>query len=54
MLVEEPNEQDAHLVTGRLSNNSVVHLPGGPELIGKIVDVKLVECRGFYYMGELI
>lgn len=54
VLVEELNEQDAHLVTGRLSNNSVVHLPGGAKLIGKIVDVKLVECRGFYYMGELV
>lgn len=54
VLVEEKNEQDASLVTGRLSNNSVVHFPGSKDLIGKIVDVKLVECRGFYYIGEMI
>ena len=53
VLIEEINAQDDALVTGRLSNNSVVHLPGTAELIGKIVDVRLKECRGFYYLGEL-
>ena len=52
--IEEKNEQDASLVTGRLSNNSVVHLPGTEDMIGNIVDVKLLECKGFYYMGESI
>lgn len=54
VLIEEKNEQDASLVTGRLSNNSVVHLPGTEDMIGKIVDVKLLECKGFYYMGECV
>lgn len=52
VLVEEINSQDETLVTGRLSNNSVVHLPGNADLIGTICDVKLLECRGFYYIGE--
>ena len=52
VLIEEQNEQDASFVTGRLSNNSVVHLPGTADMIGKILDVKLTECRGFYYLGE--
>ncbi|MBO5371336.1 MAG: tRNA (N6-isopentenyl adenosine(37)-C2)-methylthiotransferase MiaB [Lachnospiraceae bacterium] len=52
VLVESVNEQDEHLVTGRLSNNSVVHLTGTADLIGKIIDVKLTECKGFYYIGE--
>ena len=52
VLVETVNEQDEHLVTGRLSNNSVVHLPGNSDMIGKIVDVRLNECKGFYYIGE--
>ncbi len=52
VLIEEVNEQDGGLVTGRLSNNSVVHLPGSADMIGKIVDVRLVECKGFYYLGE--
>lgn len=54
VLVEEENEQDEALVTGRLSNNSIVHFPGSKDLIGKIVDVKLVECKGFYYLGEMV
>ena len=54
VLIEEINAQDEHLVTGRLSNNSVVHLPGDSELIGKIADVSLDECKGFYYLGTLV
>ena len=53
VLIEEINAQDEHLVTGRLSNNSVVHVPGGADLIGKIVNVSLDECKGFYYLGTL-
>ena len=51
-LVEEVNEHDASLVTGRLSNNTLVHFPGSPSLIGKIVPVRLKECKGFYFLGE--
>ena len=53
VLIEEINAQDEHLVTGRLSNKSVVHVPGGADLIGKIVNVSLDECKGFYYLGTL-
>lgn len=52
VLVEEENEHDPALVTGRMSNNTIVHFKGGKDLIGKIVDVKLTEACGFYYLGE--
>lgn len=52
-LVEEINEQDESLVTGRLSNNTIVHFKGDKSLIGKIVPVYLKECHGFYYLGEM-
>ncbi|MCM1100530.1 MAG: tRNA (N6-isopentenyl adenosine(37)-C2)-methylthiotransferase MiaB [Clostridium sp.] len=52
VLVEEVNEEDPTLVTGRLSNNMLVHFPGPATLIGQIVNVRLAECHGFYYMGE--
>lgn len=52
VLVESVNEQDASLVTGRLSNNLLVHFPGEASLIGQIVSVHLTECKGFYYYGE--
>lgn len=54
VLVEEINEQDAAMVTGRMSNNILVHFPGGTDLIGKLVNVRLKECKGFYYMGEML
>ncbi len=53
-LVEEVNEHDATLLTGRLSNNTLVHFPGDASLIGKIVNVSLDECHGFYYMGHVV
>lgn len=52
VLVEQVNEQDSRLLTGRLSNNLLVHFPGTENLIGKIIDVKLEESKGFYYMGS--
>ncbi|MCR5273026.1 MAG: tRNA (N6-isopentenyl adenosine(37)-C2)-methylthiotransferase MiaB [Lachnospiraceae bacterium] len=54
VLVEGMNEQDDSLVSGRMSNNSIVHFPGDADLCGKLVTVKLVECKGFYYMGEML
>lgn len=54
VLVEEVNEQDHQLLTGRLSNNLLVHFPGASSLIGKLVDVYLEESKGFYYMGKLL
>ena len=52
-LVESLSEHDPSMVTGRLSNNLLVHFPGGEALIGKLVPVHLKECKGFYYLGEL-
>ena len=52
-LVEEQNEQDSALVTGRLSNNTLVHFPGDASLIGRIVPVYLKEYKGFYFLGEM-
>lgn len=53
-LVESRNDHDASLVTGRLGNNLLVHFPGDESLIGSIVDVKLEECKGFYYLGTRV
>lgn len=54
VLVEEINGQDSSLVTGRMTNNLLVHFKGDVSLIGSIVPVKLTECKGFYYMGEAV
>ncbi len=51
-LIEEVNENDVSMVTGRLSNNIIVHIPGDASMIGKLVSVSLDECHGFYYIGH--
>ncbi|MCI8312280.1 MAG: tRNA (N6-isopentenyl adenosine(37)-C2)-methylthiotransferase MiaB [Lachnospiraceae bacterium] len=53
VLIEEENKRMQGYLDGRLSNNHVVHLKGEASLIGKIVKVRLDECKGFYYMGSL-
>ena len=53
VLVEQINEQDDKLVSGRLANNSLVHFPGDASMIGNICQVRLLECKGFYYLGEV-
>ena len=53
VLVEDINRQDSSLVTGRTGENMTVHFPGSPEMIGEIVPVRLKECKGFYFLGEV-
>lgn len=53
VLVENVNEKDSSLVSGRMSNNAIVHFPGDSSLIGSLVNVRLTECKGFYYIGEI-
>lgn len=52
VLVECLDDHKEGYVTGRLTNNTVVHFPGDASVIGKIVDVYLEESKGFYYMGK--
>lgn len=54
VLAEEMNEHDSSLITGRLDNNSVVHFPGTKDMIGNIYNVLLKECKGFYYLGDVV
>lgn len=53
-LIEEVNEGSPGLVTGRLSNNLIVHVPGDASLVGRFVQVSLDECHGFYYLGRIV
>ncbi|MDE6363513.1 MAG: tRNA (N6-isopentenyl adenosine(37)-C2)-methylthiotransferase MiaB [Lachnospiraceae bacterium] len=50
VLVEE---SDGSKLTGRLSQNTLVHFEGDACLVGRIVDVKLTEAHGFYYFGKV-
>ncbi len=53
VLVEEVNSHTPGYMTGRLANNLLVHFPGDPSMLGKILNVHLAESKGFYYMGEV-
>lgn len=53
VLVESVSDHDASMVTGRMSNNLLVHFKGTKDMIGTYVTVHLTECKGFYYLGEL-
>ncbi|MBP5184271.1 MAG: tRNA (N6-isopentenyl adenosine(37)-C2)-methylthiotransferase MiaB [Lachnospiraceae bacterium] len=53
VLVEEKSSQGEGYVTGRLANNLLVHFKGDESLLGSYVDVKLLEAKGFYYIGEI-
>ncbi len=52
-LCEEMNPQEPGYVTLRLSNNTLVHVPGDASMIGRFYDVRLDTCRGFYYFGTV-
>ncbi len=52
VLAEQANAKEAGLLTGHTGQNFVVHFPGTPEDIGKILPVRLVKSCGFYFMGE--
>lgn len=54
VLAEEINEHIPGCLTGRMSNNLLVHFPGDPSRIGKLFPVRLEESRGFYYMGKAV
>lgn len=61
VLVEEIDREGSNgcgdgevMLTGRLDNNLLVHFKGCSDMIGRLVDVKLTECKDFYYFGELV
>ena len=54
VLVETVSDHDPSMVSGRMSNNLLVHFKGDESLIGSFKNVHLTECKGFYYLGELV
>lgn len=54
VLVEGKNEKLEGYLSGRLSNNMLVHFKGDEDLIGKIIDIHIDESKGFYYFGTIV
>lgn len=53
VLVESEDKISGKL-TGRLSNNYLVHFDGDISMIGKLALVKLIRSKGFYFEGEIV
>ncbi len=51
VLVEEESREKG-IFTGRTQYNLLVHFPGSSKMLGRYVNVRLDECRGFYYLGS--
>ncbi len=57
VLVEEKDRENTdggNWLTGRLDNNLVVHFKGCDQLIGRLINVELTECKGFYFIGKAV
>lgn len=51
--VEEVDVVDGFM-SARLSNNFLVHFKAPKEILGTFVNLKLIESKGFYFIGELV
>ena len=54
VLVEEKDNKNNGFLEGRTRNNYIVHFPGDPELLGKIVRIRLTSSRAIHLMGEMV
>lgn len=55
VLVEEQKKENAeNILTGRTRNNKVVHFEGDKNLIGTLVNVKMLEALDWCLKGEII
>lgn len=53
VLVEEKDTEPG-MLTGRLSNNMLVHFKADESLLGEFVNVHIDESKGFYFFGSLV
>ena len=54
VLVERPSRKDPNQLAGRTENNRVVNFDGGPELIGRFVDLRITEALPNSLRGRMI
>ncbi len=54
VLVEGTSEKNAEMLSGYTEKNKLVHFKGDKNLIGKIVNVKILESHTYSLIGELV
>ncbi|WP_330695110.1 tRNA (N6-isopentenyl adenosine(37)-C2)-methylthiotransferase MiaB [Anaerotignum sp.] len=54
VLAEEISKHNENVLTGRADNNALVHFEGNKDFIGKLVPVRIIENKTFYFIAERI
>ncbi len=54
VLVDDFSKNNREMLTGRSSENKIVNFKGNSDLIGKIVEVKVISSNTFSLTGELV
>lgn len=54
VLVDEFSKKDKSMLSGYTEGNKLVHFKGDESLIGKIVNVKIIESHTYSLIGELV
>jgi len=52
VLVEGKNEKEPGMLNGRTRGNKIVTFPGGEELVGRIIPVRITRARTWTLVGE--
>ena len=52
VLVEAKNQRESGMLNGRTRGNKIVTFPGGPDLIGRVIPVKITRARTWTLVGE--
>ena len=54
MLVEGYSKTNSNYLTGRTDTNKVVIFKGNENIIGKVVNIKIVSEHKWYLKGEIV
>ena len=54
VLVEGPSKNDENVMSGYTRHQKLVNFPADPSVIGRIVNVKIVEAKTWHLWGELV
>jgi len=54
ILIEQKNDQQEGMYTGRLDNGHLVHVYGTEDMIGQIHRVRILSGKTFYLIGEIV
>lgn len=54
VLVESLSKTNGEFLSGRTDGGKIVNFRGGKELIGKLADVRIIECKTWSLAGEIL